>query len=261
LLRSLLKVGFFLKPANPNIRQNISLAFHAGKREIHICMDSHGLRQYALERATGFIEVFSFQRLLGTVIILLAVSSAGGCIATRLQDSSKRPVETGMEVFVRAEITQHTMDRICVLSFSSPPEMAAATYPLTSAFQARLVQRGPFRLIKSLPYEVKSDTEAIWYARSEGCELVMIPSLLYMMDGTGAMPTKLVVRTRILDARTCAVLWDIKQNACSGPGPDVDLVWTTIIGDPAQRCNVMADCLAQRFAEYLVQPLLAKEKQ
>lgn len=223
-------------------------------------MASHGLRQYALERATRFIEIFSSPRLLVTVIILLAVSGTGGCLVTQLQDSSKRPVEAGMEVFVHAEIAQHTMDRICVFPFSSPPEMAAASHPLTSAFQSRLVQRGPFRLIKPLPYEVKSDSEALWYARNEGCELAMVPSILYLMDGSGAMPTKLVVRTRILDARTCAVLWDIKQSACSGPGPDVDLVWTTIVGDPAQRCGVMADCLALRFAEFLVQPLL-KEKQ
>ena len=131
-------------------------------------MDSNGLRQYALERANGFIEVFSSLRLLGAVIILLAIGGASGCIVTRLQDSSKRPVETGMEVFVRAEIAQHTMDCICVFPFSSPPEMAAGSYPLTSAFQARLVQRGPFRLIKNLPYGVKSDSEAIWYARSDG---------------------------------------------------------------------------------------------
>ncbi len=247
------------KPANPNLRLNISLVFNPGKREIHICMDSHGLRQYRLERATGFIEVFSSLRLLGAVIILLAIGGASGCIATRLQDSSKRPVETGMDVFVHAEIAQHTMDCICVFPFSSPPEMAAAAYPLTSAFRARLVQRGPFRLIKTPPYEVKSDSEALWYARSEGCELAMIPSLLYMMDGTGAMPTKLVVRTRILDARTCAVLWDIKQSACSGPGPDIDLQWTTIVGAPAQRCSVMADCLALRFAEFLVQLLVQKK--
>ncbi len=71
-----------------------------------------------------------------------------------------------------------------------------------SAFQARLLQRRPFREVKALPYEVKSDAEALWYARSEGCELAMVPVLLYMMDGTGGMPTKLVVRIRILDART-----------------------------------------------------------
>ena len=82
--------------------------------------------------------------------------------------------------------------------------------------------------------------------------LAMVPSLLYMMDGTGGMPTKLVVRSRILDARTGRVLWDVKQSACSEPGPDIDLAWNTIEGEPAQRCRVIADCLAQRFAGFLV---------
>ena len=48
---------------------------------------------------------------------------------------------------------------------------------LRQRFRARLVQRGPFRLIKTLPYEVKSDSEALWYARNEGCELAMVPSI------------------------------------------------------------------------------------
>jgi hypothetical protein len=137
--------------------------------------------------------------------------------------------------------------------------MAEASASLTSAFQSRLVQRRPFREIRLLPYEVKSDTEALWYARNEGCTLVMRPLLLYMMDGTGNMPTKLIVRTRIIDARTGEVLWDVKQAARSEPGPDIDLFWDTITGAPAQRCRVMADCLAQGFAEYLAQPL-EKEK-
>ena len=220
-------------------------------------MDSKNLRQYALERATGFIKVFSSPRLLGAVILLLVISGASGCgfLSTRLKDSSNRPVQTDMEVFVHAAIGQHTMDRMCIFPFSSPPEMAAASYPLTTAFQTRLVQRCPFRLIKTLPYAVKSDSEALWYARNEGCELAMVSSLLYMMDGTGAMPTKLVVRIRILDARTSAVLWDIKQSARSEPGSDIDLTWNTFQGDPAQRCSVMADRLAQRFAEFLVPPI------
>jgi hypothetical protein len=87
----------------------------------------------------------------------------------------------------------------------------------------------------------------------------MCPSLLYMMDGTGAMTTELAVRIRILDARTGRVLWDLKQNARSQPGHDIDLVWNTISREPAQRCLAMADCLAQRFTEYLVGPL-DKEK-
>jgi hypothetical protein len=186
---------------------------------------------------------------------MLAICGASGCIATQLTETSSRPVEAGMQVFVNAAIVQHTMDRLCIFPFSAPPEMAAASDPLTSTFQARLVQRGPFREVKTLPYEVKSDSEALWYARSEGCELAMVPSLLYMMDGTGGMPTKLVIRSRILDARTGRVLWDVKQNAYSEPGYDVDLAWNTIEGEPAQRCRVIADCLAQRFTGFLVEPL------
>jgi hypothetical protein len=196
---------------------------------------------------------------MGTVALILAICGNGGCIATRLKATSNRPVDASMEVFVRASIEQHSMARVCLFPFTSPPEMAAASDYLTTAFQTRLVQRRPFQEIKTLPYEVKSDSEALWYARNEGCTLAMRPSLVYMMDGTGAMPTELVVRTRILDARTGQVLWDIKQKALSEPGFDVDLTWNTITGEPAQRRRVMADCLAQRFAEYLVQPLAKEE--
>lgn len=82
----------------------------------------------------------------------------------------------------------------------------------------------------------------------------MVPTLLYMMDGTGAMPTELDIRTRILDARTGKALWDVKQCARSQPGADIDLNWTTVIGQPAQRCLVLADSLALQFAEFLVPP-------
>lgn len=197
-------------------------------------------------------------RLLGLIVLLLASCGASGCIASRLQATSSRPVNASMEIFVQASIGQHTMESICLFPFDSPPEMAAASSSLTTAFQTRLVQRRPFREVRFLPDEVKSDSEALWYARNAGCTLVMRPLLVYMMDGTGAMPTELVVRTRILDARTGGVLWDVKQRGWSEPGYDIDLTWNTITGDPAQRCRVLADCLAQRFAAYLVQPIEGK---
>jgi hypothetical protein len=221
-------------------------------------MDSESFRQY--DSGLRTVATSTPIRLLGVLVaLILAVCGNGGCLATRLKATSNRPVDASMEVFVRASIEQHSMDSVCTFPFTSPPEMAAASDYLTTAFQTRLVQRGPFREIRTLSNEVKTDREALWYARNEGCTLAMRPSLIYMMDGTGALPTELVVRIRILDARTGQVLWDIKQNARSEPGSDIDLTWNTFTGEPAQRRRVMADCLAQRFAEYLVQPL-AKEK-
>jgi hypothetical protein len=72
-----------------------------------------------------------------------------------------------------------------------------------------------------------------------------------MMDGSGNMPTELIVRIRILDARSERVLWDVKQRGWSEPGRDFDLFWNTIVGGPAMRCSVLADSLARRFAAYL----------
>jgi hypothetical protein len=194
-------------------------------------------------------------RLLGAIALMLAVCGMGGCVASQMRATTNRPVDASMTVFVRASIEQHTMDSVCLFPCASPPEMASAAEWVTTSFQSRLVQRRPFREIRAVPSGVKSDSEAIWYARNEGCTLVMRPSILKMQEGTGAMTTELSVRTRILDARTGQVLWDLKQDALSQPGADIDLCWNTVTGEPAQRCFMMADYLAQRLAEYLAGPL------
>jgi len=197
-------------------------------------------------------------RMAAAFALFAAVLGTAGCIATRMSAGSTRPVDSCMEVYSQASIWQHMMDNICIFPFIAPPEMADASVGLTSAFTAKLVQRRPFPQIRALTYEVKSDSEALWYARNEGFTLLMLPELVYMMDGTGAMPTELVVRIRILDARTGGVLWDVKQEAKSEPGCDIDLTWNTATGEPAQRCSVLGDCLAQKFAEYLALPLEKK---
>ncbi|MHC1726658.1 MAG: hypothetical protein AB9866_11700 [Syntrophobacteraceae bacterium] len=206
------------------------------------------------------MQIMSPIRFMGVVALLFALCGTAGCLASRIKGTTNQPVDTGMEIFVHSAIESHVMQVICIFPFISAPETANASPAITAAFQSRLVQRRPFREVKPLPFEVKTDAEALWYARNEGCGLAMVPSIVYLMDGTGAMPTKLVVRIRILDARTGMVLWDVKQNALSEPGFDVDLTWNTFAGEPAQRCHVLADHLAGRFADFLVQPLIEKEK-
>jgi hypothetical protein len=152
-----------------------------------------------------------------------------------MEATTNRPVVDGMDVFVRSAIEQHRMDTAIIFQFTAPPECENATDAITAAFQSRLLQRRPFRLLKALPVAVKSDTEALWYVRNEGYDLAIVPYVIYLMDGTGALPTRLVVRTRIVDARTNLVLWDIKQSAFSEPGLDVDLFWNTITGKQAQK--------------------------
>jgi hypothetical protein len=194
-------------------------------------------------------------RILGGILILLVLSSLSACLASRMRSQDNgRPVKAGMEVLAHSAIGPHQMNTIGLFPFSSPPEVADSCEKITTDFQEQLLQKRPFREVRLLPYSVKSDAEALWYGRNEGCDLVMIPMILYLMDGTGAMPTKLAIRTRILDVRTGKTLWDLKQNALSEPGLDIDLTWTTISGEPAQRYYCLADNLARRFADFLVQP-------
>jgi hypothetical protein len=196
-------------------------------------------------------------RLLGLMAVFLA--GCAGCISYQAKVGSTQPISASMEIFVQASVEQHAMESLCLFPFDSPPEAAAAASGLTTSFEARLLQRRPFREVRQAPGEARSDSEALWYARQEGCSLAMRSQLLYIMDGTGAMPTEIVLRTRILDARTGGVLWDIKQHGWSNPGCDVDLVWHTIAGEPAQRCHVVANCLAERFADYLAKPAVSEK--
>jgi hypothetical protein len=193
------------------------------------------------------------KRLLALIGIFVVGCVASGCISSQMTATANRPVDASIEIFARARIEALAIQTLCMFPFNTPPETAAASESLTKAFQNRLEQRSLFRQIKVQLDPVKSDVEALWYARCEGCTFAMCPTLIYMMDGTGNMPTQLVVRIRILDARTGQVVWDAKQSGTSEPGHDIDFVWNTCIGKPAQRCLVLADCLALRFADYLVQ--------
>lgn len=228
---------------------------YLGRRDDKLKLDAgHRHSRFSILASRFYSKLFFPVRVVRGIALLLAICCAGGCIATQLKAGSCRPVQTDMQVFVNSAPELHWRDNICIFPFSAPLEFEAASYRLTSAFQANLVQRGTFRQTTALHYEVKSDAEALWYARNEGFALVMLPSLLYMLDGTGALPTQLDVRTRILDARTGNLLWDIKQCARLEPGPDIDLTWNTLVGQPAQRCQVMADRLAQQFAAFLAPP-------
>ncbi|MCE5335882.1 MAG: hypothetical protein LLG06_14970 [Desulfobacteraceae bacterium] len=206
------------------------------------------------------MRLFSPRPLIGIPCVMLALCCLTGCIASQLKGKTDRPIESDLQIYTQSSIGSHLMDVFGLFPFSSPPEFESTTPEITAAFQARILQLRPFREVKILPYAVKSSSEALWYGRNEGCDLVMMPEVLYRMDGTGNLPTTLVVRVRIFDARTGKLLWDIKQKALSEPGHDIDLTWNTIAGAPAQRARELADELAYKFAEYLIEPLL-KAKQ
>jgi hypothetical protein len=200
------------------------------------------------------IRVSFSARIVGAILAVTALSTMTGCIATRLKAASCRGVESGMEVIVHSAAERRMMETIGLFSFDAPAQTAGVSEKVTAAFEAQMVRRSPFREVRQMGHPVKSDAEALWYGRNQGCDMVMVPAVIYVMDGSGALPTRLETRTRILDARTGMVLWDIKQIALSEPGADIDLTWNTIAGQPAQRYPELADMLARNFADFLTQP-------
>ncbi len=193
-------------------------------------------------------------RIMVAILAVAALCSSTGCVTTKLKAMSSRSVESEMDVIVNSAAERHRMDVIGLVPFVVPPETSGVSEKVTAAFQAQMAQSRPFREIKQIRHMVRSDAEALWYGRNQCCDLVMVPAVTYLMDGSGALPTRLETRTRILDARTGMVLWDIKQVAFSEPGADIDLTWNTISGQPAQRYPELADRLARNFAAFLVQP-------
>ena len=204
------------------------------------------------------IRIKSPLRFVGAFISIFALFTANGCMFSQMKAGSNRPVEAGMEIIVHSAVERHMMATMGLFQFDSPPETATISANVAEAYQAHLVQKRPFREVRKMAQLVKSDSEALWHGRNAGCDLVMVPAITYAMDGSGAMPTRLTIRSRILDARTGMVLWDIRQNAFSEPGADIDLFWNTVSGQPAQRLPELVDALARQFSDFLIQPLEKK---
>jgi hypothetical protein len=205
------------------------------------------------QRRISAVKVLSF----AASIVALAVSA--GCV-TRMHAFSRQPVRSQIEVYARSFAERHPGAKLALFPFSAPAEAEEAAGQVTGAYGTMLEQWRPFRETVTISRPVGSDSEALWYARSAGCDLAMRPSVRYLMDGTGALPTRLDVRIRILDARTEKTLWDVSQIATSEPGADVDMFWWTLSGDPAQRYTVLAQSLAAQFAAFLAEPVEAKKK-
>lgn len=174
-----------------------------------------------------------------------------GC-GSPIRAKSSRPVRVEpMEIILQSDATSYGLARLGVLPFVAPGYAPGAEKEITNAYWQEILRGGIFLQPVLISRPVKTDGEAIWWGRHEGCDLVMNSAITYFMDGTGALPTRLETSIQILDVRSGKVLWKLRQKAYSEPGPDVDLFWTTIPGSPAQRYYLLAKSLAEQLLQYL----------
>jgi hypothetical protein len=155
-----------------------------------------------------------------------------------------------MDIILQTDAASFGLARLGMLPFSTPQYAVGAGKEVTEFYRAELLRVGIFRELVMIAHSVKTDEEAVWWGRREGCDLVMRPVITYLMDGSGGLPTHLQTSIQILDVRTGRLRWSLNQKAYSEPGPDVDLFWTTIPGSPAQRYRLLARSLAEQLSDY-----------
>jgi len=204
------------------------------------------------------------QRAPAVIVGLLLLAGLGcvlsGCAAT-FRAESRRPIEdAALEVFVRADGNRYRSAKIGIFSFSAPSYAAAAEYELATIYWQEILRSGLFKQVVLIPHRVESDGEAIWWGRRERCDLIMMPQIVHMIDGSGALTNRLEVGVRILDTRSGQLLWAFRQKASSNPGPDIDLYWTTIAGQSAQGYRNLARLLARQTPQALLPPPPPEER-
>lgn len=190
--------------------------------------------------------------LLQALWFAVVVAILSGC-ALALRSESWQPVHCAApEVFAQGSATTCSLSQIGLLPFAAPPYANEAEQIVGSIYHDQLLGSGAFRKVVAIPRLVNSDEEAIWWGRRQNCELVMTSRILYLLYGAGGLPTCLEVSVRILDTRTGALLWDLRQKAYSNPGPDLDFFWTTVVGNPARGYPALAKALARQCSQLLV---------
>ena len=193
-------------------------------------------------------------RIAIAALVLLPAGWLFGCgTVTRLSDVSSQPVQCRpVQVLAQSSLPQYGNATLGIFPAAVADKLNAEPGELTRFYYEELLRTNAFRAVKILPQKVRTGEDATWWGRSEGFDLVMKLTIRNVQDGTGNLPTRLEVSADILDVRSGTLAWSAVQNAYSEPGRDVDLTWTTLSGDPAQRARVLARALARQFMKFVV---------
>lgn len=156
-----------------------------------------------------------------------------------------------IDIVTERDLTSKWRGKLGVLSFTGPSYVGDQKEKLSTIYFEKLLQNGPFRETLLLRREPKSDEDALRLGRELSCDTVLMGTIDYALDSSGATPTALEVHIRILEINTGLVLGYFRQRAHSLPGSDVDLYWKVIHGDPSARIHVLAEGLAKQASQQL----------
>lgn len=194
-------------------------------------------------------------------LLTLGLVLAWGCGASKMHADSDRPVKLRpVKVFNRGDVRNVVSAKLGILYFAEPDSFQGIGADLPARYLDALVAKNLFRGVELIPATAATAEGAVWQGRQKQCDYVLAGTVYQAADGSGALPTRLRVGLKIFDTRSGRVVWEVEQEAVSEPGYDVDLYWTTIAGENAQRVQVLERAVAEQFAGFLMEPLQGKGK-
>lgn len=188
--------------------------------------------------------------MTGFVLLLAIIPAISACSSVRSLPSRGVEIKPP-EVISSTPLGSSVYKTLGIVKFASSRQTAGAIEWLTRIYTERLMQEGPFRQIRPLDASPSNIGEAILLARAQQCELVLVPSVVSLIESSGAMPTELQVSVQLVEVSTGRVLIFIRQSARSQPGADIDLVWNIVEGQPALRSRELAEKLASQHARFM----------
>ncbi len=184
---------------------------------------------------------------LGIALLMLAC----GCTsAVRTQLAQATTADT-FEVYVQPPFGMPQRTKLAVLPFRAPPYADQAANVVTEAYYQELLRDGGFQqvsLLRELPFVQRQMPP--WQALKD-FDFVLQGEILYVLSGIGSSPTQLQVEVRIVDVSRGTMVSYLRQQCVSQPGKDVDLIWSTVPGEPARPYQEMAAVLARRFVQLI----------
>ncbi|MHC1745246.1 MAG: hypothetical protein AB9873_19765 [Syntrophobacteraceae bacterium] len=189
--------------------------------------------------------------LLLTCWALALLAATPGCMFKNRILAQRSVTIEPIEIVTERDLTSKWRGKLGVLSFTGPSYAGNEKENLSTIYFEKLLKSGPFRETLLVPREPKSDEEALRLGREYSCDAVLMGTIDYALDSSGATPTALEVHIRILEIDTGLLLGYFRQRSHSLPGADVDLYWTVVHGDPSVRIRVLAELLAEQASEQL----------
>lgn len=185
------------------------------------------------------------------VLVLLTGTLFSSCSRTIL--SLSNTTDTA-EVFVQPAFGTDLRTRIAVLPFLAPNYGVEAGNVVTEAYYQELLRAGGFRQVTLVREIAPTLPHLPAWQMLKDYDLVLQGQILYLLSGTGNMPTQLQVEVRIVDVSRGTMAWYVKQKCVSQPGKDVDLVLKEVSGQPAQTYRDLAVVLARKFVQVITTP-------